>query len=616
MLRLKLPDFRTEAILVNDVSELPKWPHITDLFFDTETTSGQDKIASVNPWHNCELLGLSLIVDDEKIPYYIPLRHRGPNAQPNLPVENVLRWLQDILNISDNWIGHNCKYDCHVLLNAGLDISHPELIDTLSLCKLAPYEERFQYGLTPIMAEWFYKNIEPYEEAIHLHLKRGCKDYGLVPIDVMCPYACVDVLCVQMIYREMRNCIPAECNAVVNLEQKVTGALLQIERNGMKLDEKLLKLHHESYPSLLYAIVKQIETMTGFSEIRPHVNGDCKLLVVDTFGLPVLSWTEGGKQKKKQPSFDSDTLLAYRALCPERAEVFDWMIKYKELHKLFTSFTESYVEKQLDWFIHSDYNQIVRTGRTSCREPNAQQLSPEAKEYIIPSAPDRILVDIDYSQIEYRLIAHFVKAQHILNEYATNPKADYHQVVADICGIKRKEAKRVNFCLSYGGGRGKVIEILSGQAEVIERCGSKEAIEELGRTAYDRFHRTVPTLKPTTYSASNIARTRGYVRTIMGRRRYLPRVAHFRAFNSVIQGSAADLFKNALVNVHSYLQSKPYIKLVACVHDSFVLDMPKSEAESEVPKLIKIIEQIPEGVNLRVPIRADAKWSEKNWREC
>lgn len=606
-----LPEWKTEARLIEYESELPEWFGAQNLYLDLETTSGQDKESSLNVWKNCKILGVAVLIDNEKYPIYIPLRHRGPQTKNNLNYDNVKRWLQRVISTSKKWINHNIKYDAHVLINEGFDITGPQLIDSIILCKLAPKEERFTYNLTDIMSEWFYVNIYPLEEKLHIYLNsitRGVKDYGLLPIDYMCPYSCVDVLAVRKIYTSLMDIIPEECSKVLALELAVTPVLLDIENTGMSLNMELLNVHNTALPGTLMLIERQLKKLTSYDELRPHANADCKAVFMDHYGLPVIEWTN---EKKISPAFGSDVILAYKAMKPEISEVCDWFLKYKELHKLYTGFTAPYLELNVDGLIHCDYNQIVRTGRMSCRTPNMQQLSDEAKEYIIPFGPDRILVDIDFSQIEYRLIAHFVRAEHIIREYNVNPNADYHKITADICGIERKEAKRINFCLSYNGGRGRVISILKGVPEVIERC---QNIEVLGNSVYAKFHSTVPTLRSTAQLAANLALQRGYVRTLLKRRRYLPRKVRFKAFNTVIQGSAADLFKGALIR--AWQRKAKDTKLIGCVHDSYIFDMPREGSEEEIHRLINAIEEVSKNVELRVPIRASAKFSDKNWRCC
>lgn len=609
MHRIQLPDWRTWANLVTEVSDLPQWFDNQRLYLDLETTSEDDDKDSLNPWRNCKVLGISILVDEEREPYYIPLRHRGVNRFSNLPIEPVENWLRRVLAGSKLWVNHNVKYDAHVLYNSGFT-QLPPLFDTIVLCKLQPEEERFTYDLTTVMGEWLYKNISAYEENIKVYLRRGrstTKDYGVIPIDVMCPYAAVDALCVQALYDKLIKTVPEESSRIHAIENQVTQVLFDIENAGTQIDVNLVEQHNRQIPAALYTLLNYLEKETGFIDFRPHTNADCKELIVNRYGLPVLEWTD-----KKQPSFGADALLAYQVYAPQYAHVFDAILKFKELQKLHSSFTSPYHEKNVAGRIHSSYNQIVRTGRMSCRDPNMQQLSEEAKDYIVPFDKDSQIVDLDFSQIEFRLIAHFIKAEAVIAKYQEDPMADYHQVVADLCGIDRYPAKRINFMLGYGGGRGKCIEILASIPSIVGELKERRLIEERANAVYAKYHQMVPNLKPTTWKAFNTVRQRGYVRTLLGRHRHLGYKAHFKAFNTVIQGSAADLFKAALVRLAEAIKGTP-VTLIGCVHDSFVLNTPIGY---DVAPLIKVVEELPDGVNLRVPIRAVGKSSTECWRKC
>lgn len=613
MQRIKLPQWRTNAILVETVAELPQWFNNEILYLDLETTSSDDNKMSVNPWHDCQVLGIAVLVDKEPEPYYIPVRHRGPNRFKNLSVEEVHKWLQQVLDGSKLWVNHNIKYDAHVLYNAGIT-RLPAMRDTIVLAKLMPEVERFTYEMTSLMRDWFYTDISMYEEELKARLKSGrktIKDYGVVPIDIMCPYACVDTLCVRLMWETMLGRLPCECNRIFEVENSVTQVLFDMENNGMRVNTALVEEHMRTYPITLHVLLEYLEKETGVADFRPNAPADCKEFLVKRHGLPVLEWT---KPKKKttppQPAFGTNALLAYQAYKPELHSVLDLIIKYKELHKLYTSFTMPYAKLAINGYMHADYNQIVRTGRMSCRDPNMQQLCPEAKDYIIPPEGYKI-VDIDFSQIEFRLIAHFIKAHAIIAEYASNPLADYHQIVADLCGIDRYPAKRVNFMLGYGGGEPKCLEILSSIPSIIGELKERHLIEEKAKAVYKKYHEMVPSLRPTTYSATRVASQRGFVRTILNRQRHMHHKAYFKAFNSVIQGSAADLFKAALVRLANVLPSE--VKLIGAVHDSFVLAAPIG---FDVTELVRTVEVLPDGVELRVPLRADVKESATNWRGC
>lgn len=605
---LNLEDWNTHVNLIQSVSELPNWTNANNLYLDVETTSGDPTLMSVNPWHNCKLLGIAVLVDDESTPIYIPLRHCGHSVEHNVEYEPVMRWVQDVISTSRRWINHNIKYDAHVLINEGIDVSGPKLVDTLVLCKLAPREERFTYNLTDVMREWCAVSIQHYEDIIKQSLGK-CKDYGYIPIDKCAPYAAVDVLSVRELRRALLAEMPDECAQIVDLELALTSILLEIENNGMQVDLERVEQDYRGLVCELEALNQFLAKSLDYPTFYPHVSADCKKFFLDKLNMPILEVTESGA-----PSFGSTALLAYKNMLPEYEFAIDCMLRYKDIYKLWTSFTKPYRELHVNGRIHCDYNQIVRTGRMSCRNPNMQQLSPEAKVYIVPSGPGRCIVDIDFSQIEFRLIAHFIQANNIITEYQKDPKADYHTIVANLCNIDRKPAKTMNFMLGYGGGRKKCVAVLSSIKSLVAELTSKEAIVERANEVYDKYHRMVPTLKSTTFKASDVMRKRGYVKTLLGRRRYLPRKAHFKAFNSVVQGSAADLFKAALVRIHPYCREHD-LRLIGCVHDSFVLDVAE-ENLWHIPELCRMIATAPEGVNLRVVMRADSKMATTNWGEC
>lgn len=572
---VQLPEWKTKCKLIQDINELPNWFNNEYLYLDFETTSGDDKETSLNPWRNCKILGIAIVVDDEEEPLYIPLRHRNKTTFTNLDIDQISNWLRLVLSGSKFWVNHNIKYDAHVLLNEGVDFRDTtKLIDTLMLCRMAPRLEELTYNLTDVMNRWCYTQIQHHEDKIKLYLKQyKSKDYAVVPIDIMCPYACVDVLSVRKLYKQLCKEIPTECHRVTNLEKEVTGVLFDIERNGMRVNTDLLEVHETLLQTRMQILELEVTLLAGIPGWQLHTNSFGKAFFVDKEGLAPLSWTEKGHEA----SFDNDTLLKYKALYPKYAKIVDKVIAYRELKKLFTSFTVPYINLNIDGIIHPSYNQIVRTGRMSCRTPNMQQLSPEAREYIIPYDNNSVIVDIDYSQIEFRLIAHFIQSEPIIKAYNEDEKADYHTIVANLCGIDRKPAKTMNFMLGYGGGRKKCVETLSSIPEVIGELKDKHAIELKAGHIYTKYHEMVPTLKATQYRAMSVCKARGFVRTIMGRRRYLPPVAYFAAFNTVSQGSAADIYKAALVRLDRYLKDRGGdTKIIGCVHDSFVLNMPKS----------------------------------------
>jgi DNA polymerase-1 len=374
--------------------------------------------------------------------------------------------------------------------------------------------------------------------------------------------------------------------------------------------------------------------MSGYV-IRPHTNTDCFELLCSKWGLPVLGHTE-----KNEPSFAAPVLKEYLELAHLEAKVkkaIELILEYREKHTLLTMFITPYQESQVDGLMHPDYNQAVRTGRMSCRRPNAQQLSKEAKRLIVVPK-DEVFWFWDYSQIEFRLITHYCEIESAITAYNEDPTTDYHNFVADMCGISRAPAKNVNFGVAFGAGKPRVLFMLSSTPDIINemmtvtdklikggKAGEsqrKQLFDSLCRErseqVYATYHGTFPEIKSTYYRAEQAARTRGFVFNIYGRRRHLlPRFA-YKGFNAVIQGSAADLFKEALIKTAPRYNKRireAGVKQFIMVHDDIGFRVPKELAEdTELKTYIETLLCNP-SVPIRVPIRADFQISRKAWNE-
>jgi len=240
------------------------------------------------------------------------------------------------------------------------------------------------------------------------------------------------------------------------------------------------------------------------------------------------------------------------------------------------------------------------------------QLSKAAKEYIIPYDEDYVLVDFDLSQIEFRVIVHYINNLNAIRAFNERPDTDFHVWVAQMCGIPRRPAKNVNFALGYGAGKKKCLTMLSTLREIAGSLPTEELKVQRALQVYNKYHETLPELKPTQYRCGDVLKSRGYVRTLLGRERHLPYEFHFKAFNSVCQGSAADIFKDICLRLRKFLNVD--CLLHALVHDSFVFSIHKSRLKELVPLILAEIEKPIAGVEFSVPLKAEYGISDKNWR--
>jgi len=305
-------------------------------------------------------------------------------------------------------------------------------------------------------------------------------------------------------------------------------------------------------------------------------------------------------------------------------ELIEAIIEYRKLSTLNSLFIQKYQSLlAADNRLHPNYNQCVRTGRMSCTDPNMQQLDKSAKKFIHPPEGCAFL-SFDESQIEFRIIVHYINDERCIKAYNDNPDTDFHQWVADMAGISRKPAKTMNFMMGYGGGKAKAVKTLASNAEVIGDLkeaskGDKGAFELLAKARaeqiYNDYHVTLPTLKTTMRRAASICASRGYIRNLHGRRRYLSPEQSHRAFNSLCQGEAADIQKEVTVAVSKALRGTP-IKMVANVHDATLFYGPiEVMKDPRVHAAIGYILEHPQ-IKLRVPLRVSMGYSEKNWAEA
>lgn len=633
--------FSNNGHLIETVEELKNvQTHLTGaktLYLDFETQSKDPKKKSVNPWHDCYFLGACILVDDDENSYYIP------DSIPFKDVKDFLLWL---IRSCDRIVAQNAKYDLHVFSNIFGEIlpEHIEYVDTLTAAKLLN-SDRFRYGLKELSREWLEEDISTYESRMNPYFyyagkngkdrgNRFNQDYGAVPTDILAEYGCQDVLTTRKLYQYIEEHMHEECRRVYEIEKRITYILYRIEQEGMRVDvKKLVNDGYKRIPNFLKKVEQKIHALSG-KYIRPNVNDDCHEVLCIDGGLPVLEWTD----KTHNPSFGKDAMVGYLALTKDN-RYLNLLVRairyYKKYFKVHSSFTLPYLGKlrqhkhKTGHYLHCFYNQIVRTGRMSSSEPNFQQLSTFVKSYIIPE-DECYLVSIDLSQIEFRIIAHYLDQSDLIRAYQTNPDTDYHQQVADMCGIDRKPAKTVNFLKGYGGGKYKLRQEFKKQPALagnlpkgidFETFCSMKADE-----VNDKYHEKLHQLRPTMQAASQQLKIKGYVKTLYGRHRHLPTRIWlpdqkkwinntFKAFNSASQGTAADILKDVTIRLWDLIHKNNWkTKIVALVHDDWIFQCPKEEFETVVPQLQEEINKNTCG--LRVPIRCDMSYSDKNWARC
>jgi DNA polymerase-1 len=410
------------------------------------------------------------------------------------------------------------------------------------------------------------------------------------------------------------NNLQDDCLDTVEAEIQLTSVLVEIEQVGLHVDKlRIGKDAIKRIPNILNKLEEELKVMTG-KYFRPHVNSDCHDILCSHFGAPVLNWTKGSKKKAPEPSFDKDTLKIYETY-PEIPEgVVSRISEYRHFHQLLGTFTKPYLFKSKKRRMHGSFNQCVRTGRMSMSDPNMQQTSPDAKKYIIPTQ-GYYLADFDLSQIEYRYVVTYTENPAILKAYREDPDADYHQIMADLCGIDRAPAKNMNFAASFRCGKGKTISMLRAAfkpEDVPDGMSFDDYVNLKGNHVFNLYHERHPELRVEWNAAQLSCKRRGYCRNVWGRRRHLIRKASYMAFPNIIQSSAADLMKRITVRLQNLIRDKGP-RLICIVHDSWLLEIPTGEEqwEEEIKQCIEATES-----RLKVPLYTSCSTSTTHWGDC
>jgi DNA polymerase-1 len=540
----------------------------TRLSFDTETT-GTDA-------NSVDLVGLSFSFEIGK-GYYIPT---PPNRTETLAI------LEEFKSVFENEkivkIGQNIKYDMLVLKWYGIEIKG-ELFDTMLAHYLIDPDTRHgmdvlsenYLGYTPISIT---KLIGPKGKG-----QLSMKD---VPVEKVVDYAAEDADVTLQLANTFEP-ILADKNALKlakEVENPLIYVLADIEIEGVRIDIDTLKIYSAQLQEEIEKAELNVYDKTGlkFNLASPKQLGE---VLFDHLKLD----PKAKKTKTGQYQTGEDVLLALA----NKSDIVKDILDFRQLQKLKSTYVDALplLVNQRTGRVHTSYNQAVAaTGRLSSNNPNLQNIpikterGREVRKAFIPRDENHILLSADYSQIELRIIAEISKEANMLDAFlngidihtATAAKV-YGVDVKEVTSTQRRNAKAVNFGIIYGQSAFGLSQSLN-----IPRKEAAEIIEQ--------YFTQYPGIKQYMSDTMNFARENGYVETIMGRRRYLRDInsanaivrgfAERNAINAPIQGSAADLIKIAMINIHKDIKSQNLkSKMTMQVHDELVFDVLKSEKE-------------------------------------
>jgi len=579
--------------------------------FDTETT-GLDRKAL--------LVGISLSWE-AGTGVYIPVR--SPEPDRHLDEATVIEILRPILE--DPAIpkcGHNLKFDAGVLLRLGVHLRGVCFDSMLAATLLDP--SRGASKLDNLALSVLDYKMIPISGLIGERSDPEQSSMDKVPLDQITQYAAEDADIALRLYHALQPALEQyDMNKLVcEVEAPLAVVIAEMEANGILCDPDELTRQGEALGSRVDLLRLQIREAAGFDF---DVNSTKQLAeaLFDRLGFKV------GKRTKTGRSTDVEVLEKLAAEedrdRPETA-VPRLILEYRQLQKLISTYLGNLKASidPVDGRIHSTFHQLVTaTGRLASQNPNLQnipvrsEIGREIRKAFF-AAPGYKLICADYSQIELRLLAHLSGDEALITAFEQD--LDIHAAVAsEVFGVpldqvtreQRNRAKTINFGIIYG----VTAYGLARRVEGLDYEGAVRLIADYKAryTGIDRFLR----------GCVDEALQKGYVTTIMGRRRAIPEIngnnAQIRALgerlaiNSVVQGSAADLIKLAMVNVQNRIQveERP-VKLLLQIHDELIFESPVEAAEAEA----KLICEVMEGaMTLRVPLRVDTGVGQ-NWRDA
>ena len=632
-------------------TEFPDLRKADEIAIDLETRDPDlKKLGSGAIIGNGEVIGIAVAVDGYK--NYFPIAH---GEGPNMPRDQVLKWFKDVCESPATKIFHNAMYDVCWIKNLGIEINGL-IIDTMIAASIID-ENRFQYSLNSLC--WVYLSKGKNESL----LTKAAKERGLdpkaemwkLPASEVGGYAEEDAALTLELWNFLRKIIiEDDLQNVFNLETDLFPCLVDMRHLGVRVDIEKADQLKKAMAIKEQNLLQQIKIETGIDTQIWAARSIAE--VFEKLKLPY-SRTE----KTHSPSFTKNFISSHAH------PVVRMIAEARKINKVSTTFIDTILNHEHEGRIHADINQIrsddggTVTGRFSYSNPNLQQIpardpetGPLIRSLFIPEEGCK-WGTFDYSQQEPRLVTHYgirfkyESAKTIADAYNDNPDTDFHKLVAKLANIDRSQAKTINLGLFYGMGKAKLMNELS---------VTKEKADEL----FSQYHSNVPFVKQLTNGVMDAAQQKGRIKTLLGRRcrfpkyepilrgsdwgtfvpaqdhetmlelkemgphlldddgkvvndvdgnpkkNYWHRNGHRRAFtykalNKLIQGSAADMTKKAMVDLYK----EGHLAHIQ-IHDELDFSI---QSESQAKEIKDIMEN---AVDLKVPNKVDYE-SGPNWGE-
>lgn len=573
--------------------------------FDTETT-GLDT-------HTAELVGISISMQAYEA-FYIPLGHRYLGVPEQLPREVVLDRLRPAFgNPAIRKVGQNLKFDLQVLATAGLMVQG-SWCDTM-LCSYLLNPSRGGHGLDALSQEHLNHKMFSYDEITGSGKNRIC--FSEVEVEKATIYAAEDADATWLLHKKLLPLVKERGldKLLFELEMPLMEIMTRMEQHGVLLDLDYLAQLGNGFGQRMTELEKRIIELAGgpFNLNSPK---QLEEVLFERLGLQAGKKTKG----KTGRSTDNEVLTGLA----DEYEIARLLLDYRGLTKLKSTYADALARlTDKNGRVHTSYNQAVTsTGRLSSSDPNLQNIPIRTEDgrrireaFVAP--PGHVILAADYSQIELRVLAH-LSADPVFCDAFSRDEDIHTRTASEVFGLfpemvtseMRRQAKTINFGIIYG----------QGAFSLAKQLGVARSVAEKFITAYKERHSGAIAFLDSCISS---AKETGYVTTILGRKLPISDInssngnlrsfAERNAINYPIQGSAADIIKQAMIGVDRAIRAEGLqSRLIMQVHDELVFEVLEAELE-QMQKLVN--HEMSQAVALKVPLKIDINHG-KNWSQA
>ena len=576
---------------------LDKLDENTIIAFDTETT-GLDYIKN-------KLVGFSFCFNDDEA-YYVPFGHFYLGVADQVSKDVAKAAIRRIFH--SRVVGHNIKFDLHFVTRFLEEENLHVESDSMILAWLINPESAL--SLDKLSDKLLGHEMVHFKDTV----KKG-ENFSTVELDDACVYAAEDAFITFKLYKLfLKKLELQDATHLIEEAQRVEipfiETLLKMEAEGIEVDTGFLEKFLIEVKETLAHLTKSIYALAE-SEFNINSTQQLGKILFEKLGLPV------GKKTKTGYSTDEKVLHSLK----DKHAIIPKLLEYREVHKLYSTYIDPLLKlanEDEQHRIHTSFVQTgTATGRLSSKNPNLQNiptrtpLGAKIRRGFV-AGEGKKLIGIDYSQMELRLLAHFSKDSVLVDAFMHDK--DIHLQTAIVlfgeaeAKAKRSIAKTVNFGLLYGMGQKKLSDTLG-----ITTKEAKEIIE--------KYFASFPTVKSYFRSIVDSSKEKGYIETLLGRRRYFDyenatpmyRAAYEReSVNSVFQGSVSDIIKLSMNKIHVTInEEKIDAKMLLQIHDELIFEVDENIADKLGERFRKIMDSI---VELHIPLKASLNIGD-NWGE-